>query len=52
MATEAKPRAPTMSADIAIFFIGIPFSLRAPAVNGKNRQWLLLRRHSAKQDTA
>jgi hypothetical protein len=30
VATEDRPRAPTISADIAIFFIEIPFTLLAP----------------------
>ncbi|WP_342739880.1 hypothetical protein [Bradyrhizobium sp. B117] len=36
MATDARPRAPTISADIAIFFIEDPFHIaHAPAITGK-----------------
>ena len=36
MATAAKPRAPTISADIAIFFIEHPFTCCAPATTGRS----------------
>ncbi|WP_168193357.1 hypothetical protein [Bradyrhizobium sp. NAS96.2] len=43
MATEARPRAPTISADIAILFIEDPSTLfERPADNRKNRQMFLL----------
>ncbi len=48
MATEARPRAPTISADIAIFFIEHPFkSFVRPTDNGKKWSMVSLARRRA-----